>query len=283
MTGIEEIIRQMEGGDISRRSFGASAATPKKGGQIKAAFLMASAAEGLDPAKFKKPIDYTRGYQLYNNLVSIDSKLLPQPELAESWEPNADASEWVFKLRKGIKFHDGKAFTAKDVIYTMSRVKDPETGSPGKPYLDSVVEMKADGDHTLRIKLTEPSVDFPVIMAEYRLMVIPEGHTNFDKPNGTGAFKLKEFKAGMHMIAVRNSEYWKDGLPYVDQVETFSIPDPVARTSALMTIGHDHYGRRVQGPQRPSGSQISGGSGKAHQNRPPGFRHSGQRSSHFPG
>jgi peptide/nickel transport system substrate-binding protein len=136
MTDIEKIIRQMGSGDISRRGFvkkllafglslpainllmaaggpGAAAATPKKGGQIRAAFLMASAAEGLDPAKFKKPIDYTRGYQLYNNLVSIDSKLMPQPELAESWESNADASEWVFKLRKGIKFHDGKPFTAK--------------------------------------------------------------------------------------------------------------------------------------------------------------------------
>lgn len=258
MTGIEEIIRQMESGSISRRSFvkkmvalglslpainmlmavggpGAAAATPKKGGQIKAAFLMASAAEGLDPAKFKKPLDYTRGYQLYNNLVSIDSKLLPQPELAESWEPNADASEWTFKLRKGIKFHNGKAFTAKDVIYTMARVKDPKTGSPGKPYLDSVVDMKADGDHVLKIKLAEPSVDFPVIMAEYRLLIVADGHTDFDKPNGTGAFTLKEFKPGMHMIAIRNPDYWKDGLPYVDQVETFSIPDPVARTSALMT------------------------------------------------
>lgn len=258
MTGIEEIIRQIESGDISRRSFvkkllafglslpainlllaakgpGALAATPKKGGSIRAAFLMASAAEGLDPAKFKKPLDYTRGYQLYNNLVSITPKLLPEPELAESWEPNADASEWVFNLRKGVKFHNGKAFTAKDVIYTLSRVKDPKTGSPGKPYLDSVVEMKADGDHTLRIKLDEPSVDFPMIMAEYRMLIVAEGHTDFDKPNGTGPFTLKEFKPGMHMIAVRNPNYWKNGLPYLDEVETFSIPDPVARTSALMT------------------------------------------------
>ncbi len=258
MASIDEIVQEMENGRITRRGFvkrlaafglsipainmlmavkgpGALAAAPKKGGNIRAAFLIASAAETLDPAKFKKPLDYARGYQLYNNLVTINSKLLPEPELAESWEPANNASEWIFKLRKGIEFHNGKAFTAKDVIYTLNRVKDPKTGSPGKPYLDPVVEMKADGDHVLRIKLSEPSVDFPMIMAEYRMLVVPEGHTDFDKPNGTGPFTLKEFKPGMHMIAVRNPGYWKNGLPYVDQVETFSIPDPVARTSALMT------------------------------------------------
>jgi len=258
MTNVEEIMKEMENGEISRRSFvkkmlalGLSfsainfllsgnrqsvfASTPKNGGHIKAAFMMASAAETLDPAKFKKPLDYARGYQLYNNLIGINAKLLPEPELAESWEPNADASEWTFKLRKDVKFHNGKTFTSKDVIYTLNRVKDPKTGSPGKPYLDSVVEMKADGDHVVRIKLSEPSVDFPMIMGEYRMLIVADGHTGFDKPNGTGPFTLQEFKAGMHMIAVKNPNYWKSGLPYLDRIDTFSIPDAVARTSALMT------------------------------------------------
>ncbi len=258
MANMEEIIQEMQNGEISRRSFvkkmlamglsfsainlflsGAGqnvfAATPKNGGHIKAAFLMASAAETLDPAKFKKPLDYTRGYQLYNNLIGINSKLMPEPELAESWEPNADASQWTFKLRKDVQFHNGKAFTAKDVIYTLNRVKDPKTGSPGKPYLDSVVEMKADGDHVVKIKLAEPSVDFPMIMGEYRMLIVSDGHTDFDNPIGTGPFTVKEFKAGMHMIAVKNPNYWKPGLPYLDRIDTFSIPDAVARTSALMT------------------------------------------------
>ena len=98
------------------------AATPKRGGRIRAAAGAHGPDDTLDPARFNSVINYGRGEQFYNGLTRIDGFLVAQPDLAESWEPNGNATEWVFRLRKGVEFHSGKSLDADDADRKSTRL-----------------------------------------------------------------------------------------------------------------------------------------------------------------
>ena len=214
----------------------APAQGPKRGGRIRAAWDSTSAKDTLDPAKTLTSLDLGRATLTFNRLIEVapDGKL--QPGLAE-WEGNKAGDEWVLKLRQGVTFHNGKPLTAKDVVYTIRRVLDANTGSAARVQLAEVdgEALRADDARTVRIKLTAPNADLPVLLTLYHLHVVPEGHTDFLKPIGTGPFVCKSFEPGVNAVHVRNPNYWKgDGKPYLNEIETIGIPDPTARFNALL-------------------------------------------------
>ena len=215
-------------------STSALAATPKKGGRLRAGSLQASPAETLDTHAALSSIDAMRGMQIYSQLVQTTSNLEVVGELAESWEANKAADEWVFKLRKGVEFHDGRDFGAKDVVYSIRRMQDPKTGSAARSFLADIEEVVAEDAHTVRMKLSNANVGLPSIFAEYHMKMYADGWTDFNNPIGTGPFKLKSFKPGIRSVTERNPNYFKNGLPHLDEVELFSIPDTTARTSAFL-------------------------------------------------
>jgi peptide/nickel transport system substrate-binding protein len=196
------------------------ASTPVRGGRLRFAIAGGSQAEVLDPAKAFCSTDVQRCQSIYNKLVRATPELTSEPELAESWEANKTADEWIFKLRKGVAWHNGRDFQAKDVIYTLRRIMNPKTGSGGRVYLADIIDLRAEGPHTVRIKLSQPNVDFPFVFASKFMGIVPDGHTDFDNAVGTGPFKVKSFKPGHGCLVVRNPNYWKTGLPYVDEVES---------------------------------------------------------------
>uniref|UniRef100_UPI00339D38A0 ABC transporter substrate-binding protein n=1 Tax=Cupriavidus necator TaxID=106590 RepID=UPI00339D38A0 len=102
----------------------AHAETPKRGGRIRVAVATAAASDTLDPAKQSNQNDYVRCNMVYNGLTTLDATLTPRPALAESFN-TTDAKSWVFTLRKGVAFHDGKALSPADVVYSIMRHKDP--------------------------------------------------------------------------------------------------------------------------------------------------------------
>ena len=212
----------------------ASAATPKRGGLVRAAHSSQSPGETLDPSLWNAGIDYCRGLQFYNPLVWVSDTLEPVPELAESFEAEPDAKTWYFKLRKGIKFSNGKVFGAKDVVYTISRLIAEGSKSPAKTIFAGIKEIAADGKHVVKVTLKQPNADLPVLFSTFQAMILPDGFTDFKNPVGTGPFLLKEFKPGVRSVAVRKPDYWKEGKPYIDQLEWFAITDGVARANALM-------------------------------------------------
>ena len=211
----------------------ATTPTPKRGGRIRVGGHSSSVKESLDPAKFTCDTDYSRGFTFYNGLTRLDGQALAQPELAESFEPNADATEWVFKLRKGVTFHNGKTMDADDVVYSIGRHKDPKVGSAAKGLADLISDIKADGKDTVIMKLTGPNGDLPVLLGTYHFMIVPNGTTDFSKGIGTGPYKVKEFKPGIRSIGVRNENYWIEGRPYMEEQEFFGIADDSARLNAL--------------------------------------------------
>ncbi|MBA3324867.1 MAG: ABC transporter substrate-binding protein [Rhodobacteraceae bacterium] len=213
----------------------ALAQTPKRGGKMRVAGHSTSANDTLDPAKQTLSTDYIRGYIYFNGLTRLDGNIAAQPELAESLEPNATATEWVFRLRQGVEFHDGKSLTPQDVVYSLMRHKDPAVGSAAKALSDQIDTVTADGPDLVRVKLKEAYADLPIMLGTSHFMILQDGTTDFSTAIGTGPFRMQEFSPGVRSIGTRFDNYFKEGQPYLDEIEFIGIQDNVARVNALLS------------------------------------------------
>jgi peptide/nickel transport system substrate-binding protein len=212
----------------------ASPGKGKPGGRIRVAGSTSSTADTLDPAKGSSSTDYVRHYMFYNGLTRFDSHMVPQLELAERIE-TTDATLWVISLRKEVTFHNGKALTAADVVFSLLRHKDPITGSKVLPLASQFADVKAVGTHEVQIQLSGPNAELPSVLAVSHMLIVPEGTSDFSQGIGTGPFKVKEFKPGVRSVGVRNANYWKPGLPYLDEIEFIGIADESSRINALLS------------------------------------------------
>ena len=215
----------------------ALAATPKRGGNVRFAWELSSPGDTLDPILFTSSLDYGRGRLSYNSLTRFNEDLTVGPELATSWESNADVTQWTFKLRKGVEWHDGSKFSADDVVYAMRRHMGEDSKSKAKVLVQSVSEWKKLDDYTVQANLDAPNAELPVILATFHFKIVKTGQSDFQAPIGTGPYVLKEFKPGVRSVHTRNDNYWNDAHdgPYVDQFEAFGIADSVARVNALIS------------------------------------------------
>jgi len=212
-----------------------AAPTPKKGGKIRVAYDASSTADTLDPAKGSAGSDYIRFFMFYSSLTQLDSALTPRMNLAESVD-SSDAKVWVIKLRKGVNFHDGKALTPADVVYSLMRHKNAATASKVKTLADQFADAKQTGPNEVTLTLTSANADLPVILATPQFVIIKDGATDFTTAVGTGPYKLKTFKPGVSTVGVRNDSFWKTGAgPYLDQIELIGIGDDTARVNALLS------------------------------------------------
>jgi peptide/nickel transport system substrate-binding protein len=209
----------------------AIAATPKKGGSVRMASNLHGPDDQLDPTLFTSTIDYTRGRATYNSLIQHANDLTPQPELAESFEPNANATEWTFKIRNGVTFHDGKKLTADDVVYTMKRHQGEDSTSVIKSVLASVKEWKKSGPMEVKAILESPNADLPTLLGLFQTKIVQTDTTGAGI--GTGPFVLESFQPGVKSVHTRNKNYWREGAN-LDACEITAITDPVARVNALI-------------------------------------------------
>ncbi len=211
----------------------ALAAVPKRGGSVRAAMTQHGPADTLDPQLFTSSIDFTRGRAHYNGLVQLDDNIVPQPELAEEFSVNPGATEWTFKLRRGVKFHDGSDLTAEDVIWSMNRHLGASSKSKAKVLVSSIKEWKKVDARTVRAVMESPNADLPAVLGTHHFKILKEGVTDFSAPNGTGPFTLQEFKPGIRSVHLRNKNYWRNG-PNLDRLELFAITESTARVNALL-------------------------------------------------
>ncbi len=209
----------------------AMAEMPKKGGFVRMVSNLHGPDDQLDPPLFTSTIDYTRGRAIYNNLIQHNDDLTTRGELAETIEPNADASEWTLKLRKGVTFHDGSPFTADDVVYSMNRHMGEDSTSVIKSVLASIQEWKKVNSHEVKAVLNTPNADLPTLLGLFQAKIVKNGTTG--DGIGTGPFVLDSFEPGVKSVHSRNENYWRDG-PNLDGLEITAITDPVARVNALI-------------------------------------------------
>ncbi len=213
------------------------AATPKPGGTFKQGLSGGSTSDtlfGVLGGGGTHQVNVQQ--QLLNNLTEINASGQVVGELAESWDVSADASEWTFQLRKGVEFHNGKSFTAEDVLHSINVHRGEDTTSTGKGLIASVTDIKADGEHTVIFKLSSGNADFPYILSDYHFPIAPAGSTpaDWEKGIGTGPFILEEWEPGVKAVTKRNPNYFK-GAANFDRVETLNITDVAARMNAIRT------------------------------------------------
>jgi peptide/nickel transport system substrate-binding protein len=186
-------------------------------------------AVGLDPNIVTAFSSMRRIDLLYNRLVRYDNTFAVVPDLAESWDV-PDNLTYVFHLRKGVKFHNGRELTSDDVQYTLNRVLDTKTASPGRSYITVIKSIEIVDRYTVKLNLTSPLPSLLDGLSSNNLAIVPkeviEANTNLQKTEcGTGPFMLQEWIPDNSMTLVKNPDYFEKGAPAVDKVIFRVIPE----------------------------------------------------------
>ena len=215
------------------------AATPKKGGRLRQGFSAGSTTETLDALKSTgSVVEISNNWCWGSNLTEVQSDGSIGPELAESIEASDKGRTWVFRLRKGVTFHNGKSLTPEDVIDSVNRHRGENSASAVKSLFEPIEEMRKDGDDQVVIRLQAPNADFPFVLSDYRLVIMPsdgKGNVDITSGNGTGPYVIDTFDPGVRSFFKRNPDYFKADRAHFDEIEHLVILDTAARQNALTT------------------------------------------------
>ena len=183
---------------------GPARAVPRQGGSIRVAMQSSSTADTLDPAKGAMATDYVRHFCLYSGLTRMEADLRPRPFLAQSIE-TTDRITWAIALRRGVRFADGRELTSADVVHSLQRHLDPKLGSKVASIAKQFADVRADGRHGVIITLAGANADLPAILSQSHFLIVPAGEA---KPtgNGTGPFRLADFRPGVRTVVTRSPE-----------------------------------------------------------------------------
>ena len=255
MSDMKKLENDLRMGRISRREFLKAAsmmgvasmapsilstaqAAPKKGGRVRVGTGHGSTTDSIDPATWENNYTQFQAYSIHNHLTEILPSGKLGPELAESWEPSADAKTWTFKLRKDVEFHNGKSLEASDVIASLNHHRGEDTKSGAKGVVAPVSEMKADGKHVLVVTLNEGNADFPFVLNDYHLAIVPgdaDGKIDPTSGIGCGSYVLQSFEPGVRSEFKRFPNHYREEYGHFDEGELLAIADVTARTNALTT------------------------------------------------
>jgi peptide/nickel transport system substrate-binding protein len=210
-----------------------AAGQPKYGGRLRVGHVGGGQGESFNPGRGSTFIDSSRMYNLYDPLTRVNERNEDEPGLALEWNANADSTVWEIKLRPDVVWHNGKDFTADDVIYTFRSMGDPNHVGHSAVTNIELADLKKLDDLTLRVPLKGPNARPWDSFVFFPNVVIQDGTTDFSKPVGTGAFMFESFTVGERSRCKKNPNYWEEGKPYVDEWEDISIDDDTARLNAL--------------------------------------------------
>ncbi len=218
----------------------AAADPPKKGGTLRVGFYIEAAT--MDPHLSGSKIDRQVYHNIYEPLVTLDTKLGIKPGLAESWS-QPDPKTLVFKLRRGVKFHDGTDFNAEAAKFNFERMKT-EPKSVRKGEVANIDTVEVVDSHTLKVNLKKPDAALLATLTDRAGMmvspkVVQERGVELGrnaKGAGTGPFEFVEWVRDSHLVIKRHDGYWnKQGGPYLDRVRYRPIPDDVVKLHSLQS------------------------------------------------
>jgi peptide/nickel transport system substrate-binding protein len=230
------------GGGAAAAFAAPAAPAAKRGGTIKVAISDMSTKDSYDPQRNSSTLGLMTAGMMYDTLIKLDDHWNMKPMLATDWSAAKNSKEYTFKLRKGVEFHSGKAFEAKDVAYTFNRMLKGGAALHGAgifgPFLDSKGIVIVD-KYTIKFKLKAADGFFPIKLGFWYGRII-QSNANFKESMGTGPFKGKSYKGGQGFQLVRNENYWMDGLPYLDAINGLAVTDLATKVQGVVS-GDTHF------------------------------------------
>src|SRR5205807_1585085 len=200
---------------------------------------------GFDPLKVGvfDTAALTAASALFETLTYLDDKAVAQPKLALSWTHSDDFKTWTFKLRPGVKFHDGTPFNAEAVKANFDRQKDPANKCRCAFYIAYIHDVQAPDELTVVYNLNDPAVNQPALLtiqSQNNVIQSPtawktKGDDYNRNPVGTGPYILKSWTAGDRLVLERNPDYWNKGHPYLDRIILKPLPDAQSRFASLQS------------------------------------------------
>jgi peptide/nickel transport system substrate-binding protein len=230
----------------------AAAAGPQKGGVL----TLVQAGEPPALLSFVNSSSLVFSAKVTEGLLEFDHDINPQPLLATAWDVAPDGLTFTFKLREGVKWHDGEEFTSEDAAFSISVLK--KLHPRGRTTFAQVKAIDTPDKYTLILRLEKPTPYLLAAMSSAESPIVPKHrygdadplvHVNNTAPVGTGPYVFKEWIRGSHVIWDRNPNYWNKSLPNIDRLVARFIPDPAARTVAY-EVGDVDLGYRTPVPYR---------------------------------
>src|ERR1700720_1395715 len=223
--------------------FAGPAVAQKQGGSITVGLELD--IPGFDPLKvgvFDTSAEIAAA-AIFNPLPYLDDRGEPQPKLALSWTPSEDFKTWTFKLRPGVKFHDGTPFNAQAVKENFDRQKDPANKCRCAFYIAYIHDVQAPDELTVVYNLSDPAANLPAVLtlqSSNNVVHSPtawktKGEEYNRNPVGTGPYILKSWTAGDRMVLEKNPDYWSKGHPYLDRIILNTLPDAQSRFASLQS------------------------------------------------
>ena len=222
---------------------GMRSAEAAAGGHLKAGWSGVGEIVTLDPAQINQVLQFQIASNVLSGLMHIDANLVARGDLALDWKVSEDGKEYVFNLREGVTFHNGDAFTAKDVVFTYNRSKD-KTKSIHSRVVNNVTDVIAVNDHTVKFMLKAPQASFlgkTLERSSGRAMTIVSqgalekmGKPKYGlAPVGTGPFRVTFHQLGQGVVLERFDNYYDPDRPKLDKVTITPIIDAEPLAAAL--------------------------------------------------
>jgi peptide/nickel transport system substrate-binding protein len=208
-------------------------ASPQRGGTLRIGEGGGSSTDSMDPITAPDSVPAEQNFMTYSYMTKVNENSEVVPDLAESWEASDDAKTWVFNLRQGVEFHNGKTVDAEDVIYSIKRNYGPDSTSGASGLLATLEDIKADGPNKVVMSFSGGNADVPFIVSDYHIGIVPKDFTDWANPVGSGPYKIVSYEPGVKSTHEHFANYWDSNSAWYDGVELTVINDGAARVSAL--------------------------------------------------
>lgn len=245
-------------------------AAPKRGGHLRIGVGHGQTTDTFNPGTWEAGFMIPWSFGVHGRLTEVGPDGSLMPELAESWEASDDATEWRFKIRKGVQFHSGKELTVEDVVNSINFHRGENSTSAAGPIVAPIQEITTEGSDTVIFKLEGGNADFPFILTDYHLAICKADGDSIDwqSGDGCGSYKMKAIDFGVTAEMVRHENHWRSDVGWFDSIEMLALVDLNARTTALVSGDVDAIDRldlkTISLLKRRPGVNIHSISGTAH-------------------